>query len=570
VPYGISKKFDDLEKFPWAEQAIEKMRLKGLVKGKIDGKFDPKSDVTKLEAIIMALRIMGWEDEISEMKELPKNYKGKQIESWATGYVTLAFDKGLLDDVDLLYFNPNEPALRHEVAKYIIRALGYEEDAQSHMNEVLPFNDAAAIPQGSIGYVYLINNMKLMIGNNNQFNPMGTLNRAEMAVLFDRLDGKVENDLDKDEYIGKIQSIDEDTVTIKTKGQLKTFSVDHEAAVYKNEQQIPYSNLVVGTNVLLQINEDKIIYIEVVDEEEEDNHIISEYTGTVVQISTTSPRKILVQLDTMQILFEAIQDVEVNFNNGIGSLDEIKSGDTITVTVDTRNRVSEINVDRDRQITNTKKIDGIITKIDLVGAYYLTIDDTRYALSTTASVTIPEETNSGLEDLKVGYLVICTLEDQIITEIQVKEILASVSGTIAAIGADSITLTQADENTKYNLDDTAIVRIDGISSTYDKLVVGMSADIKTKNGLIYQIDAKNQMLTVNGKILAITNDTSGYKLSISYPLNGAQYDAVYTVADDVDISIPGISNEDIEDLEVNGEGAFTFENNVIIKIVINA
>ena len=46
--------------------------------------------------------------------------------------------------------------------------------------------------------------MGLMIGNNNRFNPLGTLTRAEMAVLFQRLDEKVDSEIDEDEVRGKL------------------------------------------------------------------------------------------------------------------------------------------------------------------------------------------------------------------------------------------------------------------------------------------------------------------------------------------------------------------------------
>ena len=92
-------------------RAIEKMFQKGLIKGIGDGKFAPKSSVTKLEAIIMSLRVMGWEDDAKAITELPKEYKGDQVDKWAVGYVSLAYEKGILDDVDMMYFKPHFPGL---------------------------------------------------------------------------------------------------------------------------------------------------------------------------------------------------------------------------------------------------------------------------------------------------------------------------------------------------------------------------------------------------------------------------------------------------------------------------
>lgn len=76
VPKGLAKKiFDDIDGYKWAEKAIEKMFQKGLIKGIGDGKFAPKSSVTKLEAIIMSLRVMGWENDAKKITELPSYIK---------------------------------------------------------------------------------------------------------------------------------------------------------------------------------------------------------------------------------------------------------------------------------------------------------------------------------------------------------------------------------------------------------------------------------------------------------------------------------------------------------------
>lgn len=565
LPYGIAKKaFNDIGEFPWAEQAIEKMRLKGLIKGKEEGKFDPKSDVTKMEAVIMALRIMGWEDESIILTELPKKYKGKYVDAWAKGYVSVAFDKGILDDVDMMYFNPEEPAKRHEVAKYIIRALGYEDEAEDHMNDNLAFKDASAIPQGSIGYVYLVNEMELMVGSNNTFNPMGTLTRAEMAVLFQRLDEKVDNNIDEDDYKGQIHSINEAEITLKINGQLKTFDVDSDVKVYDNNKRISYSKLLVETFVLLQIKDDEVVYIEVVDENKNDDKIISKYTGIVTDISTTNPKKLTVQIDKMQFVFEAISAVEVYFKNDEGNFDEIVNGDSVTVIVDTRNRAREIQINRNRQEQDTHEIEGIITDIDLIGTYHLSINSNRYVLSENADVTIPEKMNSELDDLEIGYQVSCTIEDNIITEIEVEDVLTSVTGDIVKVTGSSITLNIADEDKLYSFDYMFTVLIDNQTTRYSNLVAGMTAELKTRGGLVYQINASNQTFTVNGKITGIIQLTNGYKLNLIVNGNNVSYN----VAEDVVISLTNTLNEDIKDLMVNQEGEFWIENNIIIKIVI--
>ena len=566
LPPGIAKKaFDDVDKFPWAQKAIEKMKLKGLVKGKEETKFAPQSSVTKLETIIMALRIMGWEEEVSRKTTLPNKYKGKEVGEWAKGYVTIAFEKGLLDDVDMMYFSPNEPAKRHEVAKYIVRAIGYEDEAQDHMDDELSFKDAPAIPQGSVGYVYLVNEMKLMIGNDGKFNPMGTLTRAEMAVLFDRLDEKVDNNVDEDEYEGEIYRISDSKITIKIDGELKSFDVSDDVVVYYNDNQIRYSKLDVGNYVLIQLENDEVAYIEVTDGNSKDDKIISQYTGVVTDITEGRPAKLTVQIDRMQVIFEVNNNALIYFKNVKGSFDEIENGDTVSVTVDARNRAREIRVNRDAKENTISEVKGTITDVDLVGTYNLFINGKSYQLSQDAKVSIPGKTNVDLEDLEVGYKVVCVLEDDIITTVDVESAFATVSGEIEKIGT-KLTLIANGVSKRYECAEDIVVTIDGQNSKYSRLTKGMTVVLKIKDDLVYQIDAENIERKLDGKITSITQVEDGYKLTLT--VNDKEIE--YLVADDVKISVVGVSDKAIEDLKVNQEGKFLVENNLIKKVYIIA
>ncbi|KYO64317.1 S-layer homology domain-containing protein [Thermovenabulum gondwanense] len=215
------------EGFEWAKFAIDRMYEKGVIKGFPNGLFKPKDPVTHLQAIIMALRIMGWEKEVDFKAELPQKVKDIKL-SWKEGYyyVAVAVEKGLVKSEELKNFRPNEPAKRHEVARYIVRAIGKESIAQSHMNDKLSFKDASAIPKDAVGYVYVITDLGLMKGYpGNLFMPNKPVTRAEMAVIINNLDGLI-GDKDDDQKVtvtvkGIIVDVDKNakTVTLYTYGK---------------------------------------------------------------------------------------------------------------------------------------------------------------------------------------------------------------------------------------------------------------------------------------------------------------------------------------------------------------
>jgi len=493
LPKGISKKvFDDIDDMHWAKQAIELMKSKGLIRGYSERIFAPDNAVTKLETIVMALRIMGWEEETKYIKELPKKYKAKKIDDWGKGYVTVAYEKGILDDVDMLNFNPNEPAKRYEVAKYVIKALGYEEEAQDYMDEDLPFIDAELVPQGAVGYVYLVNDMGLMKGDHRQaFNPMGTLTRAEMAVLFRRLDEKVDSDVDNGEYEGTINRIDDEKITLNIDGKSKSFEVSDDVVVYKDNRRIDYSDLEVGLKVIITIDDDdEVVSIEVIDKESDREKIITKFKGKVIGIVTRGSKEISVKVDTMKVTFEIVDHVKVYFDDELGKFDEIEIGDEVSVIVDSRNRARVIYVNREKIMEVIETVKGYITDIDLKGSYNLEIDNLRYSLSDDAEVEIDGRTNKDLDDLRIGYYVKCKLVDDVITEIDAENRFKEINGIIEDVDKDTIEVLIGSRLKKFKFADSVEIYIDGDESVYDNLEEGMKVELKVINDVVYEIYAE--------------------------------------------------------------------------------
>ncbi|TYP49775.1 S-layer homology domain-containing protein [Thermosediminibacter litoriperuensis] len=256
------------ERFEWARFSIEKMYAKGIIKGFPEGLFKPKDPVTHLQAIIMALRIMGWEDELRRDTVLPKNVKNMKL-SWDEGYyyVALAVQKGLVRPEELKNFRPNEPAKRYEVAKYIVRAIGREEEAKQHMREKLPFRDANAIPKDAVGYVYVMTELGLMKGYpGNVFQPNKPVTRAEMAVIINNLNDLLVEDTEQEPRFFVV-AVDTKALTITVKEGDKTavYDVVEDVPVYINYSYGSLSSLEPGDEVKLVFNERReVVFIQVV------------------------------------------------------------------------------------------------------------------------------------------------------------------------------------------------------------------------------------------------------------------------------------------------------------------
>lgn len=261
-------KFDDCKDVIWAFNSIEKLAGKGIIGGIGQGKYAPQSKVTQLEALAMVLRLTGDNNEADSRKDqVHPSYKGIKS-SWGMGYIFVAIEKGILLPEDLSGFNPNAPAKRHEIAKYIIRAMGKTDEALKYMDKELTFKDSSAVPKKSIGYVYLINKLEIMVGSNNMFKPMEPVTRAEMAVLLDRAEGNFDLP-DTDNRKNNTVFVSADTynnkIKVTVKGTSVTYDVLEGVQVYKNGSFQNIEDLVAGDVLQITLNDSKkVIFIEVV------------------------------------------------------------------------------------------------------------------------------------------------------------------------------------------------------------------------------------------------------------------------------------------------------------------
>ncbi|KPU27423.1 hypothetical protein TR13x_04950 [Caloranaerobacter sp. TR13] len=515
-----NKVFDDLEDYPWARKAIEKMAKKGLIKGYGGGIYAPRKPVTNLETIIMCLRIMGWQDQAKLVKALPKKYRGKKVGEWAKGYIKVAYEKGILDDVDMMYFNPQGPAKRHQVAKYVIRAIGYEEEALKHMKDELPFIDAPAVPLGSVGYIYLANELGLMKGDpQKRFNPMGTMTRAEMAVLFSRLDDKVDSNVDDKEIIGVVDGIYERNLALRIDGELRFFIVDENAIIYDAEKRIDLSDIKKGYKVKVELQNGKVVYIEVLKNRDFVQKIITRYTGQVKEISKVEPRRIAIKVKQMLAIFDVLKGAKVKFKGEEGRFEDINIGDTITVIVDKQNRIREIFVHREGVgIVDQEKIDDV-EEIDEIDEHEQEMDQ------------------------KEEY---------------------EIEGFLTAINENSIEVTVSKEVYEFDVDKDVKIKIEDEEADLTDLVEGMEVEVKIEDGKVKSIKAEELKSEIEGKIIAITNYDSGIKLTIQ--TDNEEYE--YMISEDVEIEADEEDDITIDDLEVGLEGEFKIVNNLIVKISI--
>ena len=479
--YEYTKKFQDVEKEHWANKDIERMSAKNYILGNGNGKFLPNKPTKNIEVLAMILRIMGWEDDAKELDEIPEIIESLDIPEWSVNYLAYAYIKGIITEDELKSFEANGAAKRYVVAKYIVRALGLNDKALDNDDEDLDFDDEESIPEGNNGYIYLINKLGLMSGFKNMFNPNGNLTRAEMAILFSRLDDKV--DCDKDEVeMGEFVEISNGIITIKDDYESERYLLNENVVVYDIDgKEIKLTDLQVGDKLQLEFFDHKVVYIEVF--EEEDDKILQTYKGKVTKvIETEGDKMISILVNEEEDTFVLNQDTAIKKEgqDDLLNFNDIKIGDIVKITRITEgddSYISEIEIQVEEIVT--KVYEGIVMALtETTTNKLVTIrqdDDKEKTFIVDENTAIKKEGQDDeleVKDIKIGDIVKVTeiTEGDSVNvkeiEIQIDEPVVKVyEGKVVSIAETVdeklITVNVGEESKTFSIGEETIIKDHG-------------------------------------------------------------------------------------------------------------
>jgi len=131
----------------WAAEVIQKAGDYGLMNGRPDGTFGVGVNMTRAEFATVLCRMFGWTPEEPPAAGAFADVNGH----WAQGHIYAAASHGATDPE--ASFRPDDYISRAEMARMIVRALGYGRLAQSLEGADLPFVDVTA-DRGYIAIAY--------------------------------------------------------------------------------------------------------------------------------------------------------------------------------------------------------------------------------------------------------------------------------------------------------------------------------------------------------------------------------------------------------------------------------
>ena len=242
-------KFKDItsETHPWAVEAVEAMTEKGIINGTSDTTFSPDNNVTKVQALLLISRMLGYNDDaiqsyINTIYDLYAN----ELNSLSTAYkkemAYLVFNGAFsLEEIKAMDFE--DSLTREEVALFLSKA--DKADLENYLvKSGKLYSDNDKISSGYDKSVYYVSEKGYMNGlGDNMFGPLSTVTRAQMATMLYRIIEKT--DLSFHQAVVDKVKPNENKLTLFADGKTVELGSD---VVYRNkgkkvEAKEYYSNL---------------------------------------------------------------------------------------------------------------------------------------------------------------------------------------------------------------------------------------------------------------------------------------------------------------------------------------
>lgn len=509
-PARISQKFQDMSGFEWGLNHVVRMQVKGIFKGRGESIFAPGAKITRQEAAVATVRLMGKETEANalaaaEVTTLLAGISDQQsIATWARSSVAYLVKVNAASGTAA--FGSHEDATRLYVAVLLVKALGYEAEAHSKMSASLSFKDAHLIPAAMVGYVAAAVDHKLITGYDDRtFKPEKAVKRVEMAVMMGRADGLFDRK-DQDEVKGTVKSVDvaSSTLTITTRGQEKSFGVSAEAAIFVDGLEKDLADVLSGMKVEVKLNaEGKVIYLEAKtdDEDDDDVEVPAPVTATGTIYAMTAPTasttgSLVLTTGSATSTYTVASNAAVNLNGASSTFSTLAVGDQASITV-LAGLVSQIDVIRTTQVAGTV---AALTSATATSTATLTLTagttptNTVYAIGAGVTVTVNGEAAS-LAGLAVGDNATLTLTGTSVTAINV--VRATVSGLLVSVSTTPTSQLVSIGSivngvfalTTYTVRDDASVTLNGQAATLTSLQVNDSVSSTLVAGQIFTVAA---------------------------------------------------------------------------------
>lgn len=333
--------FVDVEdKFPWAVSAIEELVAKKIISVGENRMYFPADQVTNEQVIAFLGRSLGVNE---EENKAAVDFAVSTYESFLNGLATFSTKesayliyKGIFtqNEIKTLLQSKSVGVLRHEMAIYITKLMGGEEEVKNQVISTLDYKDKSKIPNASLGYVEFVKNHNIMKGDDlGNFNPQGVVNRAMMAVML----REIYSQLDRTYTSGQVVEVKPSTNEIITRdadGFRLTNTLNSDTSILVDGKAATVVDLKMGQSITFTKSNGKIIEVDAFTSTA-DSEVEGYFAGTAATSTGTGIRVYKEGESSIKaVTYPLASNVLVSYNGANASISSIKTDDSVLLQIE--------------------------------------------------------------------------------------------------------------------------------------------------------------------------------------------------------------------------------------------
>lgn len=487
--------------------------------------------------------------------------------SWAKPYIDEMSERGYIKGYEDGTFKPNNSVSKTESLILLARMIGVDNESYADSVENAVSEYSSVLSKYSTNYSkevsFLLYNGVLEESELDNYisasNKNVALKRYEAAILLTKLLGAEDEVLDN----AFVSSSYADTPQIPDSARAYVEYVK-EAGIMQGMGDDEDGNPLFSPNTNVtrsQMAKMLCCLIDVID--------LSSQTGVVVSTDSFN-ETITIKIDGVDIVNDVHKSTNFKINGKEASLEDMTKGMHVKVTHinGKASTIENYTVVEDSVIygliSSTKSSNGILT-ITLADANDTSIKEV-YTLADDAKIKIAGAIDT-FGKLKANNYVALTIEDKLVTLVEVIDKNSTVTGSIVSIDASKAITVLTVKNSKGEIadfeassDGVQVIR-NNLDSNLGGLMAGDNVNLKLVYGKVTKVVAESYNKTFQGTISYITYSTTGTTIGIEQSGKATEYKinkSASVVIDSVDGSV--------YDLRPGTDVEIKLESNEIIKI----
>lgn len=113
------------------EEIVKRLSSMEIFGGYPDGSFKPNNTITRAEFAAIVVRAKRLEPAANALRQISTRFSDVPLYHWALGYINVAVKENVVNGINNELFNPSGLVKYEEAITMLVRALGYESDAQA-------------------------------------------------------------------------------------------------------------------------------------------------------------------------------------------------------------------------------------------------------------------------------------------------------------------------------------------------------------------------------------------------------------------------------------------------------